>query len=329
MVRIALRGSERAEIQARRHEDRVDDVDHAVGREHVDRDDVRSIDRDATLGHDGDVVALDGRDVTGGDVLSEDGAGHDVVGQDADERVAVLREEQLLEQAFLQRSERCVGRCEDRERTLACEDVHEIGCLECGDEGPEAVGGYGDVDDGAELGLGRLVLVDHGAARRGLRAATRPFLLDLASVGLLVAIAPAVWGFRQLFTGALSDRIGRKSLIAGGQMTEAVGLIVIALGDGAVPWASGSVLFGAGTAMAYPTLIAAVGDVAHPSWRGAAVGVYRLWRDLGFAVGALLAGVLADTYSLSAAIVVVAVITAASGLDVAVRMRETLPGRVR
>jgi MFS family permease len=153
--------------------------------------------------------------------------------------------------------------------------------------------------------------------------------LDLASVGLLVAIAPAVWGFGQLFTGALSDRIGRKSLIAGGQMTEAVGLIVIALGDGAVPWASGSVLFGAGTAMAYPTLIAAVGDVAHPSWRGAAVGVYRLWRDLGFAVGALLAGVLADTYSLSAAIVVVAVITAASGLDVAVRMRETLPGRVR
>jgi len=148
--------------------------------------------------------------------------------------------------------------------------------------------------------------------------------LDLASVGLLVAIAPAVWGVGQLFTGALSDRIGRKWLIAGGQTTEALGLVVIALGDGAGTWAIGSALFGAGTAMAYPTLIAAVSDVAHPSWRGAAVGVYRLWRDLGFAAGALLAGVLADVFSLSVAILVVAAITAASGLDVAMRMRETL-----
>jgi MFS family permease len=87
----------------------------------------------------------------------------------------------------------------------------------------------------------------------------------------------------------------------------------------------GSALFGAGTAMAYPTLIAAVGDVAHPTWRGAAVGVYRLWRDIGFAVGAVLAGALADLYSLATAIFVVAVITALSGLDVAVRMRETHP----
>jgi MFS family permease len=75
--------------------------------------------------------------------------------------------------------------------------------------------------------------------------------------------------------------------------------------------------------MAYPTLIAAVGDVAHPTWRGAAVGVYRLWRDIGFAVGAVLAGALADAYTIAAAIVVVAAITAASGIDVAVRMRET------
>jgi MFS family permease len=81
--------------------------------------------------------------------------------------------------------------------------------------------------------------------------------------------------------------------------------------------------------MAYPTLIAAVSDVAHPSWRGAAVGVYRLWRDLGFAAGALLAGVLADAFSLGVAILVVAGITAASGLDVALRMRETLPTRAR
>jgi predicted MFS family arabinose efflux permease len=149
--------------------------------------------------------------------------------------------------------------------------------------------------------------------------------LEVGAVGLLVAVAPAVWGVGQLFTGALSDRIGRKGLIAGGQFTEAAGLLVIALGDTVTGWAIGSALFGAGTAMAYPTLIAAIGDVAHPSWRGAAVGVYRLWRDLGFAVGAVLAGVLADRYSLTTAIVVVAGITAASGLDVAIRMAETHP----
>ena len=153
--------------------------------------------------------------------------------------------------------------------------------------------------------------------------------LDLATVGLLVAIAPAVWGVGQLFTGALSDRVGRKWLIAGGQLTEAAGLLVIAMGDGVGMWAVGSALFGAGTAMAYPTLLAAVGDVAHPSWRGGAVGVYRLWRDLGFAVGAVIAGVLADLYSLTVAIVVVAAITAASGLDVALRMRETHPRSAR
>jgi MFS family permease len=148
-------------------------------------------------------------------------------------------------------------------------------------------------------------------------------------VGLLVAIAPAVWGVGQLVTGALSDRVGRKWLIAGGQFTEAAGLLIIASGDTFSVWAAGSALFGAGTAMAYPTLIAAIGDVAHPAWRGAAVGVYRLWRDLGFAVGAVLAGVLADLYSLTTAIVVVAAITAASGTDVAIRMRETHPRDAR
>ena len=146
---------------------------------------------------------------------------------------------------------------------------------------------------------------------------------DLGTVGLLTAIAPAVWGVGQLGTGALSDRIGRKWLIAGGQVTEAAGLLVIAAGDTFAVWAAGSAVFGAGTAMAYPTLIAAVGDVAHPAWRGAAVGVYRLWRDIGFAVGAVLAGALADLYSIATAIAVIAAITAASGLDVAVRMRET------
>ncbi len=150
---------------------------------------------------------------------------------------------------------------------------------------------------------------------------------DVATIGLLTAIAPAVWGVGQLGTGMLSDRVGRKRLIAGGQVTEAVGLVVIGLGGAPAAWALGSALFGAGTAMAYPTLIAAVGDVAHPTWRGSAVGTYRFWRDIGFAVGAVLAGAVADRVSVAAAIVVVAAITAASGLDVTVRMRETLPGR--
>ena len=151
--------------------------------------------------------------------------------------------------------------------------------------------------------------------------------LTLSSVGLLTAIAPGVWGLGQLATGALSDRIGRKGLIATGQLTEAVGLAVIAFGDSFAVWVVGSVLFGAGTAMAYPTLIAAVSDVVPPAWRGAAIGVYRLWRDVGFAVGAILSGVLAGLFTITTAIVVVAVITAASGIDVITRMRETLPGR--
>ena len=147
--------------------------------------------------------------------------------------------------------------------------------------------------------------------------------LDLAAVGLLVAISPAVWGVGQLFTGALSDRIGRKILIAGGQFTEAAGLFTIALGDTMTAWILGSVLFGGGTAMAYPTLIAAVGDVAHPTWRGRAIGVYRLWRDVGFAVGAVMAGLIADAYTIDTAIVVVGGITALSGFDVLASMRET------
>lgn len=148
--------------------------------------------------------------------------------------------------------------------------------------------------------------------------------LSVGRIGAIIAIAPAVWGVGQLFTGALSDRVGRKWLIAGGQWTEAAGLAIIALGDRPGVWAVGSAVFGAGTAMAYPTLIAAIGDVAHPLWRARAVGVYRLWRDLGFAVGAVTAGVVADAAGIRWAIVVVAAITAASGLDVAVRMGETL-----
>ena len=148
--------------------------------------------------------------------------------------------------------------------------------------------------------------------------------MTLERIGWLAAIYPAVWGMGQLFTGALSDRIGRKWLIASGMWVQAVGIVVIVLSSSFVAFASGGVLLGAGTAMVYPTLLAAIGDVAHPSWRASAVGVYRLWRDLGYALGALLAGLVADAFGLKTSIWLVAAITFASGAIVAARMRETL-----
>lgn len=153
--------------------------------------------------------------------------------------------------------------------------------------------------------------------------------LSIARIGVLAALYPAVWGLGQLVTGGLSDRIGRKPLIAGGMLLQAAAIGLIAATEGFAVWAAGAVLLGAGTAMVYPTLLAAIGDVAHPSWRARSVGVYRLWRDGGFAVGALLAGVLADAFDIRVAIWAVAVITAASGIVVIVRMYETHPRRDR
>jgi MFS family permease len=149
--------------------------------------------------------------------------------------------------------------------------------------------------------------------------------LTLGQTGALVALYPAVWGIGQLATGALSDRWGRKHLITAGMLLQAAALAIIATADSLPPWAAASVLLGAGTAMVYPTLLASIGDVAHPAWRARAVGVYRLWRDLGFAVGALLTGVLADAFGIREAIGGIAGLTAASGLVVAVRMYETHP----
>ncbi len=151
--------------------------------------------------------------------------------------------------------------------------------------------------------------------------------MDLARIGLLAAIYPATWGLVQLVTGALSDRIGRKWLIVAGMWLQAVGIAVIAVATAFSGFATGAVLLGVGTAMVYPTLLAAVGDVAHPTWRASAVGVYRLWRDLGYALGALLAGLIADAFGLGAAMWAIAAITFASGLVAAVRMTETLQTR--
>jgi MFS family permease len=166
-----------------------------------------------------------------------------------------------------------------------------------------------NLNDGLAWGLLPIFFAAHG--------------LSIAAIGVLAAIYPGVWGAGQLVTGALSDRIGRKWLIAGGMLVQAAALGLLALSTSFGAWAAEAALLGAGTAMVYPTLLAAIGDVAHPSWRASAIGVYRLWRDLGFAVGALLAGIVADLFNLQAAIWVVAAITALSGLVVAVRMYET------
>jgi MFS family permease len=147
--------------------------------------------------------------------------------------------------------------------------------------------------------------------------------LPVTQVGLLAAMYPAVWGLGQLLTGPLSDRLGRKPLITAGMLLQALALAGMAIAGSFLPWAASAILLGAGTAMVYPTLLAAISDVAHPSWRATAVGVYRLWRDAGFAVGALLAGLIADLAGLEAAVWVVAALTGASGLVVAVRMYET------
>jgi MFS family permease len=149
--------------------------------------------------------------------------------------------------------------------------------------------------------------------------------LPVNQIGLLVALYPAVWGVGQLVTGAVSDRYGRKHLITAGMLAQAAALVVIAAADGFTGWAVGTVALGLGTAMVYPTLLAVIGDVAHPTWRGRAVGVYRVWRDLGYAVGAIVGGVVADALGLHAAVWVAAVVSLASAIVVATRMYETHP----
>jgi MFS family permease len=149
--------------------------------------------------------------------------------------------------------------------------------------------------------------------------------LSVARIGVLAAIYPAVWGLGQLITGGLSDRIGRKPLIAGGMILQGVAIALVAATSTTTPWTIAVAALGAGTAMVYPTLLAAIGDVAHPTWRARSVGVYRLWRDAGFAVGAILAGVIADLVSIEAAIYAVAGLTVASGVLVIIRMYETHP----
>jgi len=150
------------------------------------------------------------------------------------------------------------------------------------------------------------------------------FGLGVSAIGTIKAVYPAVWGMLQVFTGPLSDRWGRKWLIAGGMILQAGGIWLTMQVPMYTAWMIGALLQGIGTAMVYPTLLAAISDVAHPEWRASAMGAYRFWRDLGYALGALISGVIADLLGMRAAIQVVAVLTLLSGLQVAIRMRETL-----
>jgi len=174
-----------------------------------------------------------------------------------------------------------------------------------------------NLNDGMAWGLFPLLFASYG--------------LGISSIGVLAASYPAIWGVSQIVTGALSDKWGRKWIIAIGMWVQAIGIWLIAwapsLTDDRVfrfwLWTIGSMLLGLGTALVYPTLLAAIGDVVHPGWRASAVGVYRLWRDLGYAVGALLSGIVADAFGLVWAVLAVGTLTFGSGIVVAGRMQET------
>jgi MFS family permease len=153
--------------------------------------------------------------------------------------------------------------------------------------------------------------------------------LSVREMSAMAAIYPATWGICQLGTGALSDRWGRRWLIVAGMIVQGIALVSMALTRGPIAWSIALVVLGIGTALVYPTLLAAVGDIARPSWRAVMVGVYRLWRDLGYVAGALLAGVIADAFGVATAIGAIGVMTVASGVIFGIRFREaSVAGRM-
>jgi MFS family permease len=169
-----------------------------------------------------------------------------------------------------------------------------------------------NLNDGMSWGVFPLLFVANGVSLEG--------------IGIMKAVYPVIWGVGQVITGPLADRVGRKPLIVSGMLVQALGHVIISFGL-ATPFASGlvgSVLLGVGTALVYPALLAAVGDAAHPSWRATSVGVYRFWRDLGYAVGALMAGVVAGLLGLVWSVHIAGILTLLSGLTAWWLMRETL-----
>ncbi|CDX53266.1 Major facilitator family transporter [Mesorhizobium plurifarium] len=165
-----------------------------------------------------------------------------------------------------------------------------------------------NLNDGMSWGLFPLFFVANG--------------LGVERIGILKAVYPAVWGILQIATGPLSDRWGRKGLIVAGMWVQAAGLLLTAMTREFGWWLLASLLLGLGTAMVYPSLIAAVSDASHPSWRARSLSVYRFWRDLGYAIGALSAGLIADFFGFVAAIGAIAALTFLSGAIVAITMRE-------
>src|SRR5262245_7712661 len=168
-----------------------------------------------------------------------------------------------------------------------------------------------NLNDGMSWGLYPLYFAAHG--------------LGVERIGVIKAVYPLVWGLLQVVTGPLSDRVGRKSLIAGGMIVQAAGIWLTVLVPAYRAWLLGAGLQGLGTAMVYPTLLAAITDHAHPLWRASSLGVYRFWRDLGYAVGALLSGAVADLVGLGAAIHLVAMLTLLSGVLVMLAMAQPAP----
>jgi MFS family permease len=165
-----------------------------------------------------------------------------------------------------------------------------------------------NLNDGRSWGIFPLFFVAYG--------------LSVERIGILKAVYPAVWGILQTVTGPLSDRFGRKGLIVAGMWVQAAGLFMTAATHWFGWWLFASVLLGLGTAMVYPTLIAAVSDASHPSWRARSLSVYRFWRDLGYAIGALSAGIIADFFGAAWAIAAIGVLTFGSGAVVAIAMNE-------
>jgi MFS family permease len=165
-----------------------------------------------------------------------------------------------------------------------------------------------NLNDGMSWGLYPLFFASYGLA--------------VGSIGVIKAVYPIVWGVLQVATGPLSDRVGRKELVVGGMIVQAVGIWLTVLAPAYATWLVAAALQGLGTAMVYPTLLAAITDHAHPTWRATSLGVYRFWRDLGYAVGALLSGAVADLVGLGAAIHLVAALTLLSGVVVAWTMKK-------
>ncbi|MFI7006189.1 MFS transporter [Streptomyces sp. NPDC050145] len=168
--------------------------------------------------------------------------------------------------------------------------------------GASQAGLVNNLNDGLTWGVFPLLFTDHG--------------LGLAAVGLIKGLYPILWGIGQIPTGHLADRVGRKPLIVTGMLVQSAGFVIalVLLDTPLLAGVLSAVALGLGTAMVYPALIASVADHAHPAWRANALGTYRFWRDIGYAVGALVAGILADALGLNATVIAAAALTAASGL---------------